>query len=159
MWRKFNSFVEKILRFCRIINLSLQCPKIGKDFRIFGKVIVVNPANLSIGDGVTLNHGVYINAFNPVIIGDDVTLSAGAKILSTGDDLDAWIDGSKKHLKIDSLTIGNHVRIGANAVLLTKASIIGSYVCIAAGAVVSKPITESYVIVGGVPARIIKRLK
>lgn len=159
MWRKFISLIEKIKRFYHIHDLKLRCSHVGKNFKVYGRPIIVNSANLSIGNGVTLNHGVYINAFNPVIIGDDVTLSAGAKIISTGDNIEAWLNGSKEHIKIDILKIGDHVRIGANAIILNKASVTGSYVCVAAGAVVTKPITESYVIVGGIPAKVIKRLK
>jgi virginiamycin A acetyltransferase len=54
-----------------------------------------------------------------------------------------------------SIFVGNDVWIGANAIILTGVT-IGDGAIIGAGAIVNKDV-ESYTIVGGVPAKFIKR--
>lgn len=156
--RKSYSFFRRLDHMATNISIRLQSKKVGKNLNIFGRVNLVCPQNLTIGSNVNINHDVYINAYNPIEIGNDVTLSAGVKLISTGDDIRKFLSNKKGHIISSGIRIGDHVRIGANSIILSKANIFGSYVVVAAGSVLTKPITESYVIVGGVPARVIKRL-
>lgn len=136
---------------------QLRSVKRGQKNNVFGKIAVVNRRNLKIGSGNSFNHNAYINAFNPVILGDDVTVSAGAKIVSTGIDYISWMKGNKRHLVNGGIVIGDHVWIGADAMILGNVKITGHHVVIAAGALVTKDIHESRVVVAGSPAVIIKR--
>ena len=105
-----------------------------------------------------MNSGVYINARSGVTIGNDVTLSRGVQIISTGYDIERWMStGEKIHFTDQPVFIGNHCWIGANAVILPGVRITGEYVVIGAGAIVTKDIVESNVVVAGNPAKIIKR--
>jgi acetyltransferase-like isoleucine patch superfamily enzyme len=91
-------------------------------------------------------------------IGDDVTLSAFSKILSTGIDIDKWMEGKgKSHITTKQIIIGSHCWIGAGAILLPGVQITGEYVVIGAGAVVTHNFSESKVLIGGCPAKIIKK--
>lgn len=54
------------------------------------------------------------------------------------------------------ITIGNNVWIGSNAVILSGVT-IGDWAVVAAGAVVSKDV-EPYTVVGGIPARVIRKV-
>ena len=129
------------------------------NLQLFGKVEIVNPSNVSIGDDCKLNNRVLINARSMVELGNDVTLSYGAKIISTGYDVENWIaTGEKKHIENTPIYIGNHCWIGADAIILPGVQITGEYVVVAAGAVVDKNIEESKVVVAGVPAKVVKRL-
>lgn len=130
----------------------------GENFEIWGDYDLLNPQNVSIGSNVSINNGVYINAMSPITIGDNVTLSTGAKLIAAGIDLDCWKKGGYDHLPEQDIVIGNNVWIGANALVLGGVKITGDFVVVAAGAVVTKDITESNVIVAGCPARIIKNL-
>ena len=56
----------------------------------------------------------------------------------------------------EPINIGNHVWIGANATV-TPGVTIGENAIVAAGAVVTKNV-EANTVVGGVPARLIKKL-
>ena len=62
------------------------------------------------------------------------------------------------HVTDKPIVIGNHCWICADAIILPEVEITGEYVVIAAGAVVTKSIKESRVIVAGNPARIIKKV-
>ena len=136
----------------------MKIKQVGQNFMVYGKVDIVFPWNLTLGTGCTLNHGVYINAFNPIRLGDDVTLSAGAKVISTGINIEKWNKGIKKHIIDQDIFIGDHVWVGANAMILGGVHITGEYVVIAAGAIVTKDIKESHCLVAGCPAKIVKYL-
>jgi len=142
------------LRVHSYFQLKKTCQH-GKN-NVFGDIVIVNPLNVQIGDSCSFNHGVYINATNPVIIGNDVTLSAGVKIISTGIDYVSWANGKKQHNKNNGIVIGDHVWIGANAQILEGVRITGKYVVIAAGSVVNKDIVDDYSVFGGIPSKKIK---
>ncbi|MBE6820933.1 MAG: acyltransferase [Ruminococcaceae bacterium] len=130
----------------------------GDNLMLFGTPEITGIEFLSMGNDCKINSGVYINARSSVTIGDDVTLSHGAKIISTGYDIENWINnGIKTHINNAPIHIGNHCWVGANAIILPGVKITGEYVVIGAGAVVTKDITESKVIVAGVPAKTIKK--
>ena len=143
----------------KILKFQKQLAYCGQNLKMFGEPIVYAPCRLNIGNDCRINHNVYINALSGVTIGDDVTLSYDSKIISTGYDIEHWVNtGVKKHLEDAPVFIGNHCWIGASAIILPGVNITGEYVVVAAGAVVTKDITESRVVVAGSPARIIKRL-
>lgn len=54
------------------------------------------------------------------------------------------------------ITIGNHVWIGANSIILKGASIPNNSI-LGTGSVISKPFKDEFVAIAGIPADIIKR--
>lgn len=131
----------------------------GDNLILIGTPEVVCTEKLAIGSDCRINSSVYINARSGVTIGNNVTLSHGAKIVSTGYDIEPWVNmGEKKHTENTPVYIGNSCWIGTNAVILPGVKITGEYVIIGAGAVVTKDITESKVVVAGVPATVIKHI-
>lgn len=157
MRQKISAFVH-LIRNKYVTFLALHgVRERGHNNTVYGKVDIVNSRNLVIGSDCTINHGVYINAFNPIKIGDDVTISAHSVISSTGIDYAKWGGGMKCHLVNDGIVIGSHVWIGADAKIIGQVKITGSYVVVAAGAVVTKDIVDSRVVVAGCPAKTIKR--
>jgi serine O-acetyltransferase len=105
--RKLLSFIYKVLfKFTQIITgIELPCEvRIGRNFVIdhFGGIIISGFAQF--GDNCRIRNGVVVGLRRveekcAPIIGDDVDIGAGAKVLG-------------------SIRIGNHVLIGANAVVL-----------------------------------------
>ena len=130
----------------------------GEGLDLIGSPEVCFPLFLTIGNNCKINTNVYIHARSGVTIGDNVTLSHGVSIISTGYDVEKWLESGKRIHKDDTpIYIGNNCWIGANAIILPDVKITGEYVIIGAGAVVTKDITESRVLVAGNPAKIIKR--
>lgn len=155
--RKYNK--RKLEKQKRINNVKKIVNSCGEDLAVFGDVKIYSGERIDIGSKCRLNDQVYLNARSGIKLGDDVTISYGAKIISTGYDLEEWIaTGEKKHFADKPVSIGNHCWIGAGAIILPGVTISGEYVIVAAGAVVTKDITESKVVVAGNPAKIIKRL-
>lgn len=110
--------------------------------------------NATVGDNSELGTRCLIQG--NVHIGSDVIMGPDVKIYSRNhkfDRLDVLIrEQGKNYYKT---IIGDDVWIGANAIILAGVH-VGSHSIIAAGAVVAKDV-EEFTIVGGVPARSIKK--
>ena len=116
---------------------------------ISGSRIIVKPdAKLIIKSGY-MNYYSNIICDKEITIGSDVTIAANVTIR----DSDSHQINNNEFTK--PIHIGNHVWIGTNAVIL-KGVNIGDNVVVAAGAVVTKDV-PSNCLVGGVPAKIIKK--
>jgi acetyltransferase-like isoleucine patch superfamily enzyme len=117
----------------------------GSDIRIFD------------GGKLTLGSG-YINGFSQIVcaksieIGNDVAIAREVIIRDT--DAHDIVGNNYNHEKIKPVKIGNHVWIGAKAMIM-KGVTIGDGAIIAAGAVVTKDVPSNS-IVAGVPAKVIK---
>ena len=111
-------------------------------------VTVNENAKLEFGSGY-INSGVTIDCFESISIGSDVAISKGVTIRDSDNHR---INGAEM---TQPVVIGNHVWIGLNATIL-KGVRIGDGAVVAAGAVVTKDV-EPNTLVGGVPAKLIKR--
>lgn len=96
--------------------------------------------------------GQYIQAMNGIEIGYNVRLGPGVKIISANHDLSDY----SKHLPSSPIIIGDNCWIAADAIILSGVT-LGDYVVVAAGAVVTSSF-DGGVVIGGNPARIIKKL-
>ena len=116
-----------------------------------GIYLVVNKnAKLTLGSGYT-NNGVEINCFNSITIGENVAISKGVIIR----DSDNHAVNGKYDDVSKPIIIKDHVWIGLGAIIL-KGVTIGKGAIVAAGAVVNKDV-PARTLVGGVPAKVIKR--
>ncbi len=139
------------------LNFRKEIACCGNNLQLFGVPEISFANNLKIGNNCKINSNVYINARSGVTIGDDVTLSYGVKIISTGYDIEHWITTRERvHVTDKPIHIGNYCWIGADAIILPGVNITGEFVVVAAGTVVTKDITESKVLVAGNPAKIVK---
>ena len=122
------------------------------DFTIYtGCAVYVNEnATLELGSGY-INNNVNIHCFTSIRIGHDVAIAEDVTIRDS-DTHHILYSGYESTQPID---IGDHVWIGTRAIIL-KGVKIGNGSIIAAGAVVTRNVPENS-LVGGVPARIIKR--
>lgn len=117
--------------------------------------------NNAVGDVIIGNHtriGIHCTVIGPVTIGNHVNLAQGIVVTALNHnfkDTTLYID--KQGISTNPVVIGDDVWIGANAVILPGVT-IGRHAVVAAGAVVTKDVPD-YCIVGGIPARIIKRIE
>ncbi len=127
---------------------------IGPNTFVYGRVTILNPHRVSLGDNCTLNEGVMIVAKQqPITIGDNVRVSAGVQIYATGLDYEDGVY-PYRHVSLP-VAIGDGVWLGIGAKVLPGVT-IGQGAVVAAGCVVSKDVPAN-AIVGGVPARIIRQ--
>ena len=115
-----------------------------------------NGKNIHVGKNFLANYNVTILDIAPVHIGDYVMIAPNTLITTVNHPMNP--SGRRKHLGIAKpVTIGNDVWIGANVTILPGVT-IGNNVVVAAGAVVTKDVPDN-VLVGGVPARVIKEIE
>lgn len=120
---------------------------------------IFTPLNINYGKNTKIGKRVFIN-FNctildlgGVIIEDDVQIAPNVSLLSEGHPLNP---NQRKNLKVAPIHIKKNAWIGANATILPGVT-IGENAVVAAGAVVSKNVPNN-IVVGGIPAEIIKPL-
>lgn len=144
----------------RIINYTgkLKTTFIMKDkstLNVFGKfylysgskMVIMENAVCTIGDGSFINVDSKIYCKNKVTIGDNVFI--GEEVIIR--DSDEHVLNDKNNTK--PITIGNHVWIGMRCVIL-KGVTIGNNVVIGAGSVVTKDIPDNCLAFGN-PAKVI----
>jgi len=97
--------------------------------------------------------GCYIQAINGIIIGKNVRIGPGVKIISANHDVNDY----DVHTKDEPIIIGDNCWLSANCVILPGVK-LGNHTIVAANAVVTKSFEKGNCIIGGVPAKIIKEL-
>ena len=111
--------------------------------------------DVTIGDYTRI--GIHNTIIGPVCIGNHVNLAQGITVTALNHNFE---DASKRideqGISTKPVVIGDDVWIGANAVILPGVT-IGSHCVVAAGAVVTKDVPDNCV-VGGVPAKVIKKI-
>jgi acetyltransferase-like isoleucine patch superfamily enzyme len=99
-----------------------------------------------------LMSGCYIAALDGIYIGDYTQIAPNVGIISGNH---SATDNRKYELA--EVRIGAYCWLGMNAVILPGVT-LGDFTVVAAGAVVSKSFPEGYCVVGGVPAKLLKRI-
>lgn len=118
--------------------------------------IVVHPQNITRKEYLPfLGHhpSCYIQANNKITIGANLRYGPNIQIISANHDLNDYA----KHKHSEPITIGNNCWIGSNSTILSG-TILGDHVIVAAGSVVNKQFPDN-VLIGGIPAKIIKKLE
>ncbi len=109
--------------------------------------------NTHFGRRVFVNDCCHFQDQGGIFIGDDVLIGHNTVLATIDHDLDA----ASRRNHYAPIHIGDRVWIGAS-VVITKGVTIGEGAVIAAGAVVTKDVPP-YTVVGGVPAKVIRRLE
>ena len=130
--------------------------KIGDKFKICENcIIAIGKAEIEIGNNGFIGVGTYINAsYGNVKIGNGVAIAPFCKLFTFSHHY-SLEKSVRESFYYKDVVIGNDVLIGSNSVILPGVT-IGDGAIIAAGSVVIRDV-ESNSIVGGIPAKIIKR--
>ena len=128
--------------------------KVGRGLSMRSKTRI-STNGILIGDRVFINHGVHINNFALVTLGDDVALAPDVFITTVMHDTSGYErrQGRNQYLPVN---IGRGTWVGARATVLPGVT-IGEGCVIAAGAVVNRN-CDPHGTYGGVPARRINDL-
>ena len=122
------------------------------------KIFASEFSKVKIGSKASINANVMINARGKgqIIIGNNVLIGPNVVLRSNNHSFDKTnIPIIEQGMNEGEIIINDDVWIGSNAVILPNCK-IGKGVIIAAGAVVTSDV-ESYSVMGGVPANLIKK--
>ena len=153
---KNNAFISNLKL---IIKGSGNYVEIGENTRISKLEVTINSnsSKLIIGKDTTISgfSEMIIKENKDLIIGDDCMISRN--VIFRTSDSHSIID-KKTHKRINfakNISIGNHVWIGQNVSLL-KGTHINDNNIIASNTTVTKPITDTNVVIGNTPAKVLK---
>ena len=147
--------ILSVLAFLRYHWWGLFFNKLGENVRIYGGITVMGAQCISIGDNCTINKYTFMTATKdaPLIIGNNVRISPNVILLTSSLQYDE--KGPRIHFA-KGVVIENNVWLGCGSTVLPGIH-IGQNSVVGAGSVVTKDIPPDSV-VGGVPARVIKRI-
>jgi len=147
---------NRYLNFIKVIRSYIA----GKLFAKTGKNINVEKgADFGFGNNIEIGNnsglGVNCKVRGPLKIGDNVMMGPEVRIMTNSHNFDRTdIPMLAQGHRVRGVEIGNDVWIGARVIILPGVT-VGDGVIIGAGSVVTKNI-DSYAVVGGAPAKIIK---
>lgn len=119
--------------------------------------VVSTPKNISFKDEITplgYSPSSYIQATNGIRIGSNVIHAIGLKIITSNHEINDFT----KHTKNKPVVIGDNCWLGANVTILPGVQ-LGNHVIVAAGSVVTKSFLEDNIVIGGVPAKVLKKIE
>jgi len=121
-----------------------------------GKKFIISP-NVELGTGLHVTRGLTIQCARKVVIGKDVLVASDVFIIDYDHGLDPDPDSYLENdlVMSDGVIIQEGVWIGNNVIILGGVT-IGKKAVIGAGSIVTHDV-PAYTIVGGNPARVIKR--
>jgi acetyltransferase-like isoleucine patch superfamily enzyme len=156
IWNVIYFMMEFLPFIIRYPIYKLMFQSCGNNVHIDFKTYFRYPSQISIGTNVSINRGCsFIAGYKiknaKIIIKNNVSIGPDVCFYAAGHDVDDL------HLKDNGapIIVNEYVWIGGKAIILQGVTLgVGSIV--AAGAVVTKDV-QPYTIVGGVPAKIIKK--
>jgi acetyltransferase-like isoleucine patch superfamily enzyme len=138
----------------REIMGRLTGKKVDESFRLFPPFYTDFGKNITIGRDVFINSGCHFQDQGGITIGDGSLIGHNVVLATINHDLTP-LNNRENHYA--PIVIEEHVWIGSNATILPGVT-IGRWAVVAAGAVVTKDV-EEYTVVGGVPAKEIRKVK
>jgi acetyltransferase-like isoleucine patch superfamily enzyme len=130
----------------------------GRLVAVFETVFLRNPMRIEFGENVSIHPMCYLEGEGGLTIGSDVSIAHGVTIMTT--EHEYGVTGMKMRdapVKHAPVAIGDDVWIGAGVKILAGVT-IGNHVVVGAGAVVTRDIPSNSLAVG-IPARVIRNLE
>lgn len=127
----------------------------GENLKISSDVNIYNPQNVIVGNSVYIGYNTYLGG-GEIILADQVIIGPFCSIVAGNHTMkdESYRFGPYDYGKIE---IGRGTWLGSHCVITSNVK-IGKGCIIAAGSVVTKDI-EDFSVVGGVPAKLIKKVK
>ena len=127
-----------------------------KDVRIHATASIRNAHNVYVGKNSHINHlcSVWAGKDSKIILGDNLLMGPGVALFSSNHGIVKGTPMTFQERQDATIEIGDDVWLGAHSVV-TAGTKIANGVVVAAGAVVTRDITQENAIVGGIPAKVI----
>ena len=143
---------------CRFLVYKLLLKKLDGFCLIYAGVYLTHTYEIRLGRHVAINSGAVLDGRGGIKIGDYTMIGSHSCIVSASHGYQkGFVPIALQKQQMKPVTIGNDVWVGANTTILGGIK-IGEGAIIGANAVVTKNVAP-YTIVGGVPARLIRKRK
>jgi len=128
----------------------------ARDVRIHATASIRNAQNVYVGKNSHINHlcCIWAGENSKIVLGDNLLMGPGVGMFSGNHSTIKGQPMTFQERKEASIVIGDDVWLGAHSVI-TAGTHIANGVIVAAGAVVTRSITQEGAIVAGIPAKII----
>ena len=133
---------------------KLTLEEIDDSFRLFPPFYTDSGKNIHLGKNVFINACCNFQDQGGIFIGNNVLIGHNVTLATINHDVNIETRGN---MLLKPIIIEDDVWIGSGAII-TQGVRVGKGAIIAAGAIVTKDV-EPFSVVGGVPAKLIKRLK
>lgn len=155
---EFQIFILHVIGFfpshmVRRLFYRLAGIKIGHGSTLHMGIRFYDPSNIVIGKDTIIGEGVVLDGRDTITIGDHVDIASEVMIYNAEHD----VQDPQFNAISEAVTIKDYVFVGPRAIILPGVT-IGEGAVVAAGAVVTKNVSE-FTIVGGVPAKVITERK
>jgi maltose O-acetyltransferase len=137
----------------RHLLFSLSGVKIGSGAMLHMGIRFFNPRGVTIGDDTKIGFGTFLDGRKEIKIGKHVDIASEVMIYNSEHDLESEEFTARE----EPVEISDYVFIGPRAIIMPGVK-IGRGAVVAGGAVVTKDVAE-FVVVGGVPAKVIGERK
>lgn len=139
--------------------LRLCGAKVGKNVRICSSAMIFGNGELEIGDGTWIGEQCFIKATSPakIMIGSNCDIAPRVTMMTGTHEIDPTGDHVAGKGSSKSISIGDGCGFCAKSVILAGIS-LASKTLVAAGAVVTKDVDEPGTLIGGVPAKFLRKL-
>ena len=127
--------------------------QVPQSLRVFPPLYADFGKNISVGEGVFINACCHFQDHGGVTLGDGCQIGHNVVFATLNHEL---LPERRGVIRPAPIVLGKKVWVGSNATILQGVT-IGDNAVVAAGAVVTKDVPAN-TIVGGVPARVIKRI-
>ena len=127
------------------------------DARIHATASIRNAQNVYVGKNSHINHSccIWAGENSKILLGDNLLMGPGVCIFAGNHSTIKGLPMTLQERKEESVVIGDDVWLGAHSII-TAGTHIANGVIVAAGAVVTRSITQEGVIVAGIPAKVIR---
>ena len=133
---------------------ELTGKQVDESFRLFPPFYTDFGKNITLGKNVFINSDCKFQDQGGIFIDDGALIGHSVVLATLNHDM---VPEKRQQLHPKPIHIGKNVWIGANAVVCAGVT-IGDNAVVAAGAVVTKDV-EADTVVGGVPAKVIKKIQ
>ena len=134
--------------------LKINMKRCGNGVKLHGKIVLINPSKVEIGDNVHIGENAYIHSDGGLKIGNNTHISRNIVLYTVNHDYEGERLPYDEKLIEKKVEIGRNVWIGMNVKIIPGIT-IGEGVIIGMGTVVSRDVPP-LAIVGSAPQRIIK---
>lgn len=152
----FVALPETRAFFLKVALLRFAGARFGSNVRVCSSASIVGSGQLSVGDDTWIGHHALLSVTSRITIGRAVDIGPRVYIGTGSHEIDSvGLHSAGRGISLD-VVIEDGVWLGVNSVVLPGVT-IGKKAIVAAGAVVVEDVPPR-VIVGGIPARVIRGL-